>query len=111
MITLGLIIDEYHLEKKVSEFLKCIKKRAKVNIYLEEEYMVNYSDYSFDEDIFFVKAKGDLVINFVKLIERENLPLHLFGEKTDYSMRLRNINDKFKEYAKERSDSELPGEG
>ena len=70
MITIGLIIDRYHLEKKVSEFLNYTNQRAKINIYLEEEYLVDFSDYSFNEDIFFVKAKGDLVINLVKLIER-----------------------------------------
>lgn len=76
MTTIGLIIDRYHLEKKVSEFLRYAKKRAKINIYLEEEYILNFSDYSFNDDIFFVKAKGDLVVNLVKLIERDtNIPV------------------------------------
>ena len=71
MITLGLIIDEYHLEKKVTEFLKYMRKKIKINLYVEEREFIDFSKIDFKEDIFFVKAKGDLVLNLVKLIERE----------------------------------------
>ncbi|MHA1372936.1 MAG: ATP-grasp domain-containing protein [Promethearchaeota archaeon] len=71
MITLGLIIDEYHLEKKVSEFLKYMQGKAKINLYVEERYLLDFSNMNFKEDIFLVKAKGDLVINLAKLIDRE----------------------------------------
>ncbi|MHA1669209.1 MAG: ATP-grasp domain-containing protein [Promethearchaeota archaeon] len=71
MITLGLIIDEYHLEYNVSEFMKYMQSRAKINLYVEERYLLDFSNMNFKEDIFFVKAKGDLVINLAKLIDRE----------------------------------------
>ncbi|MHA1192405.1 MAG: ATP-grasp domain-containing protein [Promethearchaeota archaeon] len=71
MVTLGLIIDEYHLEKKVSEFIKYMQGKAKINLYVEERYLLDFSNMNFKEDIFFVKAKGDLVINLAKLIERD----------------------------------------
>jgi glutathione synthase/RimK-type ligase-like ATP-grasp enzyme len=71
LITLGLIIDEYHLEKKVTEFLNYMRKKVKVNFYVEEREFIDFSKHEFKEDIFFVKAKGELVLNLVKLIEHE----------------------------------------
>ena len=71
LIKIGLITDEYHLEKKSTQFLKYCKNRAEISIYLEEDYLLDLSNYNFDENIFFVKAKGDLIINLVKLIEQE----------------------------------------
>ena len=71
MIKIGLIIDKYHLEYKVSEFLKYIKKLADVKIYIEDTFLFRSSNSNFNEDIFFVKAKGNLVLSFVKLIEEE----------------------------------------
>ncbi len=71
MIKIGFITDRYHLEKKSVQFLNYIKNLANISIYVEEDYLINFSNYYFDEDIFFVKAKGDLVLNLVKLIEHE----------------------------------------
>jgi len=71
LIKIGLITDRYHLEKKSTQFLRYIKEFVEVSVYLEEDFLIDFSNYFFDEDIFFVKAKGDLVLNFVKLIERE----------------------------------------
>ncbi|TFG24024.1 MAG: hypothetical protein EU533_02530 [Promethearchaeota archaeon] len=72
MITLGLIIDEYHLAQKVREFLDYMQNKVKINLYVEERQFLDFSNIeNFEEDLFFVKAKGELVINFIKLIERE----------------------------------------
>ena len=59
------------MEKKVHEFLKYLQGKAKINLYVEERYLLDFSNTTFEEDIFIVKAKGDLVINFAKLIDRE----------------------------------------
>ncbi|MFX0077006.1 MAG: RimK family alpha-L-glutamate ligase [Candidatus Hermodarchaeota archaeon] len=76
MIKIGLITDKYHLEKKSKQFLEYCKNRVEISIYLEDEYFLDFSNYSFDEDIFFVKAKGDLIINLIKLIENQtNIPV------------------------------------
>ncbi len=76
LIKIGLITDKYHLEKKSIQFLKYCKNHAKVSIYLEEDYFLDFSNHRFDESIFFVKAKGDLIINLVKLIEQDtNIPV------------------------------------
>ena len=76
MVKIGIIIDKYHLENKVTEFLKYLNTVAEVSLYVEESYFLNYSDLKFDEDLFFVKAKGDLVLSLAKLIEREtSIPL------------------------------------
>lgn len=48
-----------------------MKDKAKINFYVEEKYLLDFSNLNFKEDIFIVKAKGDLVVNFAKLIERE----------------------------------------
>ncbi|MFX0008194.1 MAG: RimK family alpha-L-glutamate ligase [Promethearchaeota archaeon] len=69
MIKIGIIIDNYHLKYKVTEFLKYLKSIADVNIYIEESFLLNSSKIDFDEDLFFLKAKGDLVLAFTKLIE------------------------------------------
>jgi glutathione synthase/RimK-type ligase-like ATP-grasp enzyme len=71
LIKIGLITDRYHLENKSIQFLKYCKKFAEITIYIEEDYFLDFSNYDFDENIFFVKAKGDLVINLIKLIEQE----------------------------------------
>lgn len=70
-IKIGIIIDKYHLEYKVSEFLKYLKSIAKVSLYVEESYLLNSAKHSYEEDLFFVKGKGDLILAFVKLIEEE----------------------------------------
>ncbi len=70
-IKIGIIIDKYHLEYKVSEFLKYLKSIAEVSLYIEESYLLNSADHFYEEDIFFVKGKGDLILGFVKLIEEE----------------------------------------
>lgn len=68
---IGIIIDEYHLKYKVSDFLKYLKSKADVKIYIEESFLLNSMDLDFDENLFFTKAKGDLLLAFVKLIEEE----------------------------------------
>ena len=71
LIKIGLITDKYHLEKKSSQFLKYCKNLADISIYIEEDYFLDFSNYDFDENVFFVKAKGDLVLNLIKFIEQE----------------------------------------
>lgn len=71
MTRVGIIIDKYHLKYKVEKFLKYLKKKAHVKIYLEEKTLVNFKKVQFNEDIFFVKAKGNLVLYLAKLIEQE----------------------------------------
>jgi len=65
---IGIIIDKYHLEHKVSEFLKYINSKAEVKIYIEETFLLNSSKLEFDEDVFFVKGKGDLILTIIKSI-------------------------------------------
>lgn len=75
-VKLGLIIDRYHLEKKVSEFIDYMKKFSDISYYIEESCVLNSSDLNFDEDVFFVKSKGDLTISLTKLIESNtNIPV------------------------------------
>ncbi|MFX1419945.1 MAG: RimK family alpha-L-glutamate ligase [Promethearchaeota archaeon] len=71
MKKVGLIIDKYHLKFKVTEFLEHLRSRADVRIYIEESFLLNRSNLNFNEDIFFLKAKGDLVLAFAKLIEEQ----------------------------------------
>jgi hypothetical protein len=66
---IGIIIDEYHLNYKVTDFLKYLRTIAEVNIYMEESYCLLSSTHYFDEDVFFVKGKGDIILGLVKLIE------------------------------------------
>jgi glutathione synthase/RimK-type ligase-like ATP-grasp enzyme len=68
-VKIGIIIDKYHLERKVSEFLSYLKKIAQVNIYVEENVIISNKMMIFDEDIFFVKSKGDTTLNLIKIIK------------------------------------------
>jgi hypothetical protein len=68
---IGIIIDNYHLNYKVKDFLKYLRSIAEVTLYLEESYCLNSSNHHFDEDIFFIKGKGDLILGLVKLIEEK----------------------------------------
>ena len=68
---IGLIIDNYHLSYKVKEFLEYLKSIADVKIYIEESFLLKSSELNFDEDLFFVKGKGTLILGLVKLIEEQ----------------------------------------
>jgi len=73
---IGILIDKYHLKYKVTDFLKYLKSKAEVKIYIEESFLLNRSNFNTDEDLFFTKAKGELVLAFMKLIEEESsIPL------------------------------------
>ncbi|MFX0082309.1 MAG: RimK family alpha-L-glutamate ligase [Candidatus Hodarchaeota archaeon] len=69
MKKIGIIIDKYHLKYKVSEFLKYLKSKAKIKLYTEETFLLEGSKIDFDESLFFVKGKGDLILAYLKLIE------------------------------------------
>ena len=59
------------MQKKALKLIEYLSTVAKTSIYLEEDYLIDYSNFDFNEDIFFVKAKSDLILNLIKLIERE----------------------------------------
>ncbi len=71
MKEIGIIIDNYHLSYKVTDFLEYLKSIAKVNLYIEESYLLKSSELNFNEDIFFVKGKRTLILGLVKLIEEQ----------------------------------------
>ncbi|MFX0144974.1 MAG: RimK family alpha-L-glutamate ligase [Candidatus Hodarchaeota archaeon] len=76
MKNIGILIDNYHLKYKVDDFLKYLKSKADVKIYTEESYLFNSSEIDFSENIFFAKAKGDLILGFINFIEEEtNIPV------------------------------------
>ena len=72
MKKIGILIDKYHLKYKVTEFLKYLKSKAEVKIYIEESFLLNGANFNDEEDLFFTKAKGDLILAFMKLIEEES---------------------------------------
>ncbi|MFX1396485.1 MAG: RimK family alpha-L-glutamate ligase [Promethearchaeota archaeon] len=71
MIKIGIIIDKLHYKWKASELIKFLKKKITLSTYIEEEYLLNNEDSTFDEDLFFVKGKGDIILSLVKTIEKE----------------------------------------
>ncbi|MHA2399519.1 MAG: hypothetical protein ACXADU_11605 [Promethearchaeota archaeon] len=56
MTKIGIIIDNYHLNSKVAEFLKYLKTISEIRLYIEESYLFSSEDVKCDEDIFFVKV-------------------------------------------------------
>jgi hypothetical protein len=119
-IKIGIITDRYHLEKKMPLFLEYLKGKVEVSLYLEEDYVYNSSNLKFDEDIFFVKSKGDITLNLVKSIENEFaipvfnsyrgiwLTMHRFMHNLllkrrgifipEFSLNSKSINPNFKNY-------------
>ncbi len=69
MKKIGIIIDNYHLKYKVANFLEYLKSKADVRIYIEANFLFNSENINYDEDLFFLKAKGDLVLTLAKSIE------------------------------------------
>ncbi|MFX1445359.1 MAG: RimK family alpha-L-glutamate ligase [Promethearchaeota archaeon] len=75
-VKIGLIIDNYHLKYKVSEFLKYLKNKAKISLYVQESFILKNSEIDFNEDLFFIKGKGKVIIALARLIENEtSIPL------------------------------------
>jgi glutathione synthase/RimK-type ligase-like ATP-grasp enzyme len=70
-VKIGIIVDKYHLELKVTDLLTYLKNLAELNLYIEESYFLKSSKVIFDEDVFFVKTKGNLALSLLKLIENE----------------------------------------
>ena len=71
MVKIGIIIDKYHLKRKSSEFINYLNSKVDLKIYVEEEYLLNNNDLIFDENLFFVKGKGDIILALVKTLENE----------------------------------------
>jgi len=70
-LEIGIIIDRYHLEQKISRLLDYLKGKTEINLYVEEELLFNEKSMNFSENIFFVKGKGDILLGLIKFIERE----------------------------------------
>jgi len=69
LVKIGILIDDYHLKYKVSDFLKYLKSNSEVSIYVDEDFFLDSSDFPFNEDVIFVKAKGEFILNIIKHIE------------------------------------------
>jgi glutathione synthase/RimK-type ligase-like ATP-grasp enzyme len=70
-VKIGIIIDKFHLEYKVSDFLIYLNKKAEISLYVEESFLLNNSELNFNENLFFIKGKGKLMISLASLIENE----------------------------------------
>ncbi len=70
-VKIGIITDDYHFKNKLSELFNYLKDKADIRIYLEQDYLLSFENLNFNEDIFFVKTKGDLALGLVRFIERE----------------------------------------
>ncbi|MHA1729658.1 MAG: ATP-grasp domain-containing protein [Promethearchaeota archaeon] len=71
MPKIGIITDTYHLKYKLTKLLDYLKDKAQVNFYVEEDFLLSFDDLRLDEDVFFVKTKGNLALTLVRYIERE----------------------------------------
>jgi len=70
-VKIGIIIDNYHLQHKVSDFLKYLKAKAHISLYVEESFLLTNTELNFNENLFFIKGKGKLMISLARLIENE----------------------------------------
>ncbi|MFX1393915.1 MAG: RimK family alpha-L-glutamate ligase [Promethearchaeota archaeon] len=66
---IGIITDKFHFEQRLPEFLKYLKSKADVSIYIEESYLLKNQNLNFNEDLFFVKGKSKLILALVRLIQ------------------------------------------
>ncbi len=71
MPRIGIITDTYHLKYKLAKLLAYLKDKAHVTLYVEQDFLLSLDDLRLDEDVFFVKTKGNLALALVRYIERE----------------------------------------
>ncbi len=71
MVKIGIVIDDFHFKHKVTKFLEYLNTKAEISYYLEESTLLKKSiSDKLDENIFFVKGRGALMIELVKNIEK-----------------------------------------
>ncbi|MHA1273101.1 MAG: ATP-grasp domain-containing protein [Promethearchaeota archaeon] len=98
-VKLGIIVDQGHLKFKMGEFLKYAKTIAEVSIYVEQELLFNPSELKLNEDVFLVKGKGDLLLDFVRFVERETSAPIINSYKGTYLTIHRFLNSLYLERA------------
>ena len=61
----------------MDDFIKYMNTKAEISYYLEESFMIKkFTDSEFKEDLFFVKGRGELMIDLAKHIEnKEDIPV------------------------------------
>ncbi len=71
LIKIGIITNKKFIKHQAKPLLKYLRKRVDVSLYIEEEFLLkSVPKYYFDEDLFFVKGKGEIILGLVKLIEK-----------------------------------------
>jgi len=72
LVKIGIIISNKHKKHRLKALIKYLKQKAEVSIYREDNYLLQSSPrHYFNEDLFFIKGKGNLILSLVKCIEKE----------------------------------------
>ena len=59
------------MKQKAKPLVKYLKKRVDVSLYIEESFLLKSDpQYYFDEDLFFVKGKTEIILGLIKSIEK-----------------------------------------
>jgi len=73
LLKIGIIGTKKYLKNQLQSLLSYLKKRVEISVYLEESFLLTSSSskHLFNEDLFFVKGKGNVILNLVRYIEKE----------------------------------------
>jgi glutathione synthase/RimK-type ligase-like ATP-grasp enzyme len=72
LVKIGIIVSNKKKKHKVKGLIQYLKQKAEISLYIEDSYLLKSSPkYYFDEDLFFIKGKGELLISLAKLIKKD----------------------------------------
>ncbi len=72
MVKIGIILNRKFLENQAKRLIKYLEQKAEVSFYIEDSYLLKSAPKNhFNEDLFFIKGKGDIILGLVKTIEEE----------------------------------------
>lgn len=77
MVKIGIILNKKYVKHQARYLIKYLKKRADVSLYVERAFLLkSVPNYYFDEDLFFAKGKGEVILGLIKSIEKTtNIPV------------------------------------
>lgn len=64
----GIITDAYE-STRIKNLVRYLEERAEVRLHIEENIVLDFENYPFDEDVFFTKGKGYMLLALTRLAE------------------------------------------
>lgn len=65
---IGIITNSYEVPR-IRSLIEYLEGKAEVRFYIEEDILLDYKKLTFDEDVFFTKGKGYILLTIAKMAE------------------------------------------